>query len=175
MNPLDQRIAELKGYSGFEVRDRIFCYAHPPTDLLRSGTHCLVLKSGHYLNMDCRAGDEFTVYPPEGQEARISDPTAIKIMIGDPWTSSDAKAFELVDELAGEKNVRMAQVLFQLHYYKSHYRLDQTWKWAAQFSVNGMEGIRVLGDGESRTRPEAICRAYIAAMEWFKKQEKSKQ
>jgi hypothetical protein len=62
------------------------------------------------------------------------------------WSTSDAKALELVDELGMQ---------FRLEGNPGH--------WSAVFDVYGQHHI----DGGT-TRPEAICRAYIAAREWLK-------
>jgi hypothetical protein len=71
------------------------------------------------------------------------------------WSTSDAKAFELVDELDTQ---------FFLERYG-----QPKWEWAAVFLYRfggGAPGKEFRGVGP--TRPEAICRAYLAAMEYLK-------
>jgi hypothetical protein len=103
--------------------------------------------------------------------AKLEGLEVVALLGGDySWTTFDSKALELVDELAGEKNYMLAGVLFTLAYFKSHHRLNRGWFWAARFSIEGLDGIRIIGDGEAPTRPEAICRAYIAAREFMAKQ-----
>jgi hypothetical protein len=70
-------------------------------------------------------------------------------MINGQWSTSDAKAFELVDELGMEFKIEGKQS-----------------RWSAVFDVYGQHHQET-----SQTRPEAICRAYIAAVEWMKEKE----
>lgn len=72
------------------------------------------------------------------------------------WSTSDAKAFELVDEL------RAVGWFFSMQDMR-----DKTWR--ACF-VN--DGAGHTGMQAGPTRPEAICRAYIAAREWMAGKEK---
>ena len=67
------------------------------------------------------------------------------------WAESDAKAFELVDEIS-------APVVFEL----KRSRLPDTWY--AWFSFADHNSV-----GYGATRPEAICKAYIAAREYLEK------
>ena len=82
-----------------------------------------------------------------------SDPT---------WSTSDSKALELVDEYP--------EAGFSLHRFGStsgEYR-----PWAARFTFRrpGQPDWNI--QGEAPTRPEAICRAYLAAMTWMKERGK---
>lgn len=69
----------------------------------------------------------------------------------EPWSRSDAKALELVDELIEGHPGTGINIT----------RERQTGRWMVAICP---------GDwvhGEAATRPEAICRAYIAAREWM--------
>lgn len=77
--------------------------------------------------------------------------TAFMPLDGWAWSTSDSKALELVDEL---KARGLYFTLFDL--------ADGTWN--AQFDPDD-DPIRPDAEGSAPTRPEAICRAYIAARE----------
>ena len=69
------------------------------------------------------------------------------------WSGSDSKALELVDDLDTQCFIE---------------RFGQpNWKWAAVFIYRtpGLPGPTFRAEGT--TRPEAICRAYIAAREFL--------
>jgi hypothetical protein len=69
------------------------------------------------------------------------------------WSTSDSKALELVDEeMAGGAHI---SIVGDPH----------TGEWEVEIGT-----LRHTGTGA--TRPEAICRAYIAAREWMEKQGK---
>lgn len=81
------------------------------------------------------------------------------------WSTSDAKAFELVDELAPATDKKDPEWGFMCGIFGK--------EWNATFYKavhrNGdlvCDPIRL--EGNAPTRPEAICRAYLAAMEWMK-------
>lgn len=74
--------------------------------------------------------------------------------------SSDAKALELVDELAVHDDVCGFELFLVATVPK---RI-----WKAEFAVHGEP--RQIGCVEE-SRPEAICRAYIAAMTWLKEKD----
>jgi hypothetical protein len=74
--------------------------------------------------------------------------------LGPTWSTSDTKAFELVDEIDHH---------FALERGLSSDTEAWEWEWRAGFML-GAE-IRMHA---APTRPEAICRAYLAAMEWMK-------
>ncbi len=81
------------------------------------------------------------------------------------WSTSDAMAFELVDEIMAAD----PKVCFNLdHHYGG------LSPWSARFRIGfGIVGRDFTGapcDGQ--TRPEAICRAYLAAREWMAGKEK---
>jgi hypothetical protein len=65
------------------------------------------------------------------------------------WSTSDSKALELVDEIP-------APTVFKLE------RSSLPDTWYAYFAFPGRNAV-----GFASTRPEAICRAYIAAREWM--------
>jgi hypothetical protein len=71
------------------------------------------------------------------------------------WSTSDAKALELADEAMDG--------VFEFCVTGTNYT-DRDVNWFAWFALLGGKTAR----GEGRTRPEAICRAYIAAREWIK-------
>ncbi len=142
MNDLDKRIAELKGWRKVTVSDleRIAILegrgpTTPYRDLVRDRPD---------------GGMDLTDEPPAGS------PT---------WSTSDAKAFELVDEIMRAD----PKVCFNLdHHYGSLY------PWNARFRI----GFGIVGEDftgaycDGQTRPDAICRAYIAAIEWMKGKKK---
>lgn len=64
------------------------------------------------------------------------------------WSTSDSKALELVDEMKTD--------------YKMVF-ISRQGDWFAEFFVLN----QYVGGGLAKTRPEAICRAYIAAREWM--------
>ena len=74
--------------------------------------------------------------------------------LGALWSESDAKALELVDELAAKG-------------FRFSLRTAEVGRgWIVYF--HNAQAFDAL-DGGGYTRPEAICRAYLAAMEWMKK------
>ena len=89
--------------------------------------------------------------------------------LGPTWSTSDTKALELVDEILDRGGVD-----FQL------VRPEKKSKpWSATFGITDARGpvgfitdkgarFCHLKSGEGPTRPEAICRAYIAAMGWMR-------
>lgn len=86
------------------------------------------------------------------------------------WTSDDAKALELVDELVVDQPDG-AGCRFML--IKWEPRSEKPARWEARFEpywIDGKYTMTAQGhrfDGQGQTRPEAICRAYIAAREWM--------
>lgn len=97
---------------------------------------------------------------------------------GDPipqnwgWSTSDAKALELVDELVYDAPNRMARFRFILISWNA--TAIKPARWEARFEPYETDEGRTYTssghrfDGQAPTRPEAICRAYIAAREWMK-------
>jgi hypothetical protein len=82
------------------------------------------------------------------------------------WSTSDSKALELVDELLAEFNHEWEIMIRKIP-------CSRVW-WVA---ISDKENTfwRHKGhsfEAEASTRPEAICRAYIAAREWMEKQGK---
>ncbi len=160
---LDKRIAELKGYTGFEIRQQQFCYAHPITDLLQNGEHCIAMTDGRFLHQNYKAGEDFSVYAEPGNAIRIADRKSLKVMIGDPWSRYDAKAFKLVDELTPN------EFSFGIEYVRDKPLPGMGGAgsfWRATFETNNPTPTVLLGEGINR--PHAICRAYIVAVEWIK-------
>lgn len=93
---------------------------------------------------------------------RISDGGPMRIVdVG--WSTSDSKALELVDELPG--------ATFFLERYGTK---EKTWR--AVFDFRQVMVVTPTGakwftfDGKAPTRPEAICRAYIAAVTWMREE-----
>jgi hypothetical protein len=83
--------------------------------------------------------------------------------IGGAWSTSDERAFELVDELTLPANNRLTEFDFVLGL-----AIRKPWTWVACFTtITGFQ-LKDQYRGEGITRPEAICRAYIAAMEYMK-------
>lgn len=86
------------------------------------------------------------------------------------WSTSDAEAFELVDEVA--------EPLFFIERYgksgdkrwKAHFAFGQriTYFDEARGATVSIPDVPKDIFGEGPTRPEAICRAYLAAMEYMK-------
>jgi len=74
------------------------------------------------------------------------------------WTESDAKALELVDEWVAMEKGNFAWV--------TTLNGSATATFSRGYSIR-TGGILVASFTE-RTRPEAICRAWVAAMEWLK-------
>lgn len=131
MNDLDRKIAELKGW-------------RPITQ----GDYDRIEKT---IRMK-------TVYPcgicrdrPDGGLDVAND-----AIHSHTWSTSDAKAFELVDEMLAAIAGRMDVSI----YYASSPGV-----WNCDINVDSMTEVERWG----RTRPEAICRAYIALKEWEKK------
>lgn len=77
------------------------------------------------------------------------------------WSTSDAKALELVDELTHLGPVPLERFCFILATY------DGGKTWSAAFAKHQRSRLLNQYDGQGRTRPEAICRAYIAACEFL--------
>lgn len=75
------------------------------------------------------------------------------------WSTSDSKALELVDELTRPAAARMHDYAFSLTWDPG------TKQWTAIFFRDG-EVMFFLE--RAPTRPEAICRAYIAAVTWMR-------
>ena len=83
------------------------------------------------------------------------------------WSTDDGTALELVDELA--------EPLF----FVERFGKPGGKKWKAHFSLPYSQLLEQIEDrklyqtqyhdasGEAATRPEAICRAYLAAREWM--------
>lgn len=70
------------------------------------------------------------------------------------WSTSDAEALELVDELAALPFELLT--LSQAPYAR----------WLARFHCPADQGLK---GAVGATRPEAICRAYICIREWMEK------
>lgn len=81
--------------------------------------------------------------------------------IGGGWSTSDSKALELVDELRGKFAFYLSCSPSGIHWYAT---LSPVVTGLA--ALNPPDGPNFTGDGISR--PEAICRAYLAAVEWMK-------
>lgn len=83
------------------------------------------------------------------------------------WSGSDSKALELVDELTRPDSSR-------LHMFAVNLQFCEDFGWRALFQAHGPGRHQVKWKQccEGPTRPEAICRAYIAAREWMEKQGK---
>jgi hypothetical protein len=84
------------------------------------------------------------------------------------WSTSDTKALDLVDEI-----LTACECDFAL-------QITEEKKWIATFGIISRDGdiaLKIPGglkccfikDGSAPTRPEAICRAYIAAKEFLNK------
>jgi len=82
------------------------------------------------------------------------------------WSTSDAKAFELVDEVLGACPSDFALLLSEGRWIATFGLLSPD----GDIGLKRQNGIAYchLKDGSTPTRPEAICRAYLAAMEWMK-------
>ena len=92
--------------------------------------------------------DDFVIWGhPTGE------PGADLNIVGGPWSTSDSKALELVDELAGKG------CWMDFSYSPS----AKQWYFQVQ-----REGESPRFHAWADTRPEAICRAYIAAVTWMK-------
>lgn len=72
------------------------------------------------------------------------------------WSTSDAKALELVDELVTFEDGWTGFEILTLS-------VTNGYRWRAGFLHREKEWL-----GVGHTRPEAICRAYIAAVDWMK-------
>lgn len=77
------------------------------------------------------------------------------------WSRDDSKALELVDE--------MKDAQFYMHGSTPNPR-----RWWVMFQFHDMKYVTPYGvkefkfEGDGPTRPEAICRAYIAAVTWMR-------
>jgi hypothetical protein len=74
------------------------------------------------------------------------------------WSTSDTKALELVDELVDGPEKLPFELLILSE--------TRSGRWMARFHYASSQQSPQGGVGA--TRPEAICRAYVAAMEWMK-------
>lgn len=74
------------------------------------------------------------------------------------WSTSDAKAFELVDELKGDG----------IHFMMICHDGDNYVAFNDGVVTEDLKAVTFKRAGEARAsaRPEAICRAYIALKEW---------
>lgn len=90
-----------------------------------------------------------------GEVVRFDTPMGRVTLEPQNWSTSDAKAFELVDEVTTFAHPYPAFELFVLATEPKHAR------WMAKFH----SGAHTDG-GVGETRAEAICRAYIALKEW---------
>ncbi len=97
---------------------------------------------GWKITMKSLYGSPLMVIERPGENALMGDPESPL------WSTSDAKAFELVDELTATNG------------FKLQWNPD-TEVWSCEFDV-------AIGRGRAATRSEAICCAYIAAREWIK-------
>lgn len=83
------------------------------------------------------------------------------------WSTSDAKAFELVDELMdigpGWSFHLDSAMLNREKLKDSGFKIAER---AENWNCSFMHGLAVCMGG-GKKRPEAICRAYIAAREWM--------
>ncbi len=70
------------------------------------------------------------------------------------WTGSDADALDLVDEIQNA-----------MFFFERFGTGVKTWR--AVFSFRGDGSTWKDFEGRSQSRPEAICKAYIAAREWM--------
>jgi hypothetical protein len=105
--------------------------------------------------------DEITQYPiDEDLEGRIF-PTGDPIKVNWGWSTSDTKALELVDEWIAEDPENRQ---FSIRYSSQH--VGDRWQCSLRPGFLPQWGIAWVEDAP--TRPEAICRAYLAAMEWMK-------
>jgi hypothetical protein len=75
------------------------------------------------------------------------------------WSTSDSKALELVDE------VQAAEPGSTFNLFGGLGKYDRLPVWVAHFTF--WSGTVNTKEGRAATRPEAICRAYIAAREWM--------
>lgn len=86
------------------------------------------------------------------------------------WSTSDAKAFELVDEVCASG----------LHYFSMFLSCEgdtrewsadlfSYWPWLCSFTRQTRKDDRgsIIAKGFGNSRPEAICRAYIEAKKWM--------
>jgi hypothetical protein len=80
------------------------------------------------------------------------------------WSTSDSKALELVDELQGKFRLRLLSspsgLAWQAHFDECVLGLV-AFTPGKHFSCATFQGI-------ASSRPEAICRAYIAARTWMR-------
>lgn len=76
------------------------------------------------------------------------------------WSISDSKALELVDELGRDHPARMWNHFFRL----DQLEIGQGWRAVFWEDLKGRMIPPRKFTGQGMTRPEAICRAYIAAM-----------
>lgn len=77
------------------------------------------------------------------------------------WSTDIAKAFELVDEVCGPRSDRVRCVSFAIVCAE-----PGDWRHFAKFFHWAGDHSEEIGHGDGATRPEAICRAYIALKEW---------
>lgn len=110
------------------------------------------------LRMACIFGDtdfgavgmDLEIIPGSGSFERV-----------DCWSTSDAKAFELVDELTSPNNSRLREWFFYIC-------TDSTniGDWMASFLLGRKPRYHDPISKIGKTRAEAICKAYIAVIDW---------
>lgn len=138
MNDLDKRIAELKGWISFSEYRKEWI-AVPPPGSEPPTRYDDDSEPAAYYKSDRYPGEFFS------QDASYMDGWPKGTFFHIPsWATSDAKALELVDELG--RGLRLEGCGFH---------------WSAVIDFFGQHHQET-----GTTRPEAICRAYIAAREW---------
>lgn len=101
------------------------------------------------------SGDLLEVYQTEG--APLGNPPW-KACPLPAWSTSDSKALELVDEFP--------EIGFTLDHFGT--AIMKGGYWSAQFRIPRGHSPDWNIRAEAATRPEAICRAYIAAVTWMR-------
>lgn len=82
------------------------------------------------------------------------------------WSTSDSRALELVDELGAAKRVLVLRLELMAPL------ADEKREWMCTVTLDGGKYKNTTFAPIAPTRPEAICRAYIAAREWMEKRGK---
>jgi hypothetical protein len=104
-------------------------------------------------------------HPERGMVWGHEDGTVEAVAEGETWTTSERKAFDLVDELLREKPDGLRPWFFYLTF------ADGVWK--AQFFLMSitlpMRPTDKFTD-QDESRPVAICKAWLKAAEWQKEQ-----
>jgi hypothetical protein len=105
-------------------------------------------------------------FPALRHQVKVVVPIPVKDL---NWSASDARALELVDELVRQNPNRPRDIGFALYYevaYPMGSESVRIIQWQCSFyEEDGNKKIREIAHAMGFSRPESICRAYIAVRE----------